>query len=294
MTVAAKPNGSLKKFLNTKRVETRLIGPVERDLLTRPRDSSRRTDVLHPSDLVKKDFCKRAGYFVMTQGPKKDDRPSLQLQSIFDEGHAIHHKWQRYVRQGGWLYGKWTCGYCGHNFWDQSPDKCPECSSDSYLDYSEVPLRDEELIIEGHADGWVKGLGEDFLIEIKSVGMGTIRMEEPSLLAGSDLGAAWKNVRRPFSTHIRQGQLYLELTKRMHAAGLLESYPKEIVFIYELKMDQSYKEFVMQADSEYVEVCMREAEEISQAVRAGGPAPLCSHDPEQGCKHCKVYDKAPA
>lgn len=291
---AQKPSGSLKKFLDSKRKETRLTGPVERHLLTRPRDNSRRSDVLHPSDLVKKDFCKRAGYFVMTQGQKQEDRPGLQLQSIFDEGHAIHRKWQNYIREGGWLYGKWNCTYCGNTFWDQSPERCPKCSNHSYLSYAEVPLQDASLMIEGHSDGWVKGLGDDFLIEIKSIGIGTIRMEEPGLLAGADLAEAWKNVRRPFSTHLRQGQLYLELTKRMHAAGLLESHPTEIVFLYELKMDQSFKEFVVEADDEYVQVCLEEATEISNAVRQGGPAPLCSRDPETGCKHCRVYDEEAA
>jgi hypothetical protein len=262
-------------------------------LLTRPKDSSRRSDVLHPSDLVKRDFCKRAGYFVVTEGPKKDDRPSLQLQSIFDEGHTIHAKWQNWIWGMGNLYGRWKCKSCEHLWWDLSPLSCPECDS-SLLKYAEVPLVDDSLMIEGHSDGWVKGLGDDFLIEIKSIGIGTIRMEEPSLLSGNDLAEAWKNVRRPFSTHLRQGQLYLELTKRMHANGLLDSYPKEIVFIYELKMDQSYKEFVVEADDEYVQVCLEEATEITAAVRAGGLAPLCSRDPENGCKYCRVYDEEAA
>jgi hypothetical protein len=258
-------------------------------LLTKPRDNSRRSDVLHPSDLVKKDFCKRAAYFELIEGPQQEDRPSLQLQSIFDEGHAIHHKWQKYIRDGGWLYGKWNCAYCGNTFWEQSPEQCPQCDNHSYLSYAEVPLEDSKLMIEGHSDGWVRGLGDDFLIEIKSVGIGTIRMEDASLLAGTDLAGAWRNIRRPFSTHLRQGQLYLELTKRMHSAGLLNSYPKEIVFLYELKMDQSFKEFVVKADDEYVKVCLDEATEISDAVRGGGPAPLCPFDPEEGCKRCRVY-----
>lgn len=288
---AQKPNGSLKKFLDSRRVDTRLIGPIERHLLTRPQDKSRRLDVLHPSEIVKNDFCKRAAYFVITTGQKKDDRPGLRLQSIFDEGHAIHHKWQSWIRDGGWLYGKWHCTYCSLLFWETSPASCPECGHGAYLKYEEVPVYDEDLMIAGHADGWVKGLGDDFLIEIKSIGTGTIRMEDPSLLADGDLASAWKNIRRPFSTHVRQGRLYLELARRMHSKGLLDSFPTEMVFIYELKMDQSYKEFVIAADAEFLSRQLDDAFEVAQAVRKELGAPPCSISPTSGCKQCRPYDE---
>jgi hypothetical protein len=158
------------------------------------------------------------------------------------------------------------------------------------MTYREIPLVDADLNIAGHADGWVKGLGDDFLIEIKSIGTGTIRMEAPSLLYDTDLQGAWKQVRRPFPTHLRQGRLYLELARRMADAGILDSAPSEIVFIYELKMDQSYKEFVVQADSEHIAPVLDTAAEITAAVRAG-VVPECSINPERGCKSCKPFDK---
>lgn len=286
---AQKPSGSLKKFLDSKRSETRLIGPIERHWLTKPEPSDRRWDVLHPSDLVKKDFCKRAGYFVLKSGEKKEERPSLRLRSIFDEGHSVHRKWQGWIREGGWLYGKWECAYCDHWFWATSPETCEQCGNRSYLKYAEVPLSDPSLMIEGHSDGWVKGLGDDFLIEIKTIGPGTIRMEEPMLLSYNDLAGAWKDIRRPFSTHIRQGQLYLEIARRMQERGVIDTAPSEIVFIYELKMDQSYKEFVISADPSYVEVCLADAAEIVTAVRSGAEAPECSKNPDTGCKYCQPY-----
>ena len=286
---AQKPSGSLKKFLDSKRVETRLVGPIERHWLTKPVRNDRRWDVLHPSDLVKTDFCKRAAYFVLLRG-KQEERPSLRLQSIFDEGHFIHRKWQNWIRDGGWLYGRWHCQQCGERFFATSPTACEKCGSVDSVEYNEVPLEDPYYMIEGHSDGWVKGLGEDFLIEIKSIGPGTIRMEDPMLLSYNDLAGAWKELRRPFSTHVRQGQLYLEIARRMYERGEIPSYPREIVFLYELKMDQSYKEFVMPADPSYVEICLAEAAEIVEAFRSGGEPPSCSRNPEVGCKHCQPYD----
>lgn len=288
---AQKPSGSLKKYLDTKRSETRLVGPVERHLLTRPRDNSRRLDVLHPSELIKADFCQRSAYFVVSTGQKKEDRPGLRLQSIFDEGHAIHHKWQNWIGEGGWLYGMWSCTWCGHTFWDTSPSSCLSCDKESFLIYREVPLHDDEMMISGHADGWVRGLGDDFLIEIKSIGTGTIRMEAPSLLQDTDLAGAWKQVRRPFPSHLRQGRLYLELARRMQEAGIFDTAPSEIVFIYELKMDQSYKEFVVQADPGHVAPALERAALIADAVRNETGPPECNINPLRGCSACRAYEK---
>lgn len=280
-----KPSGSLKQFLDTKKAETRLTGPIERHLLTRPLDTSRRQDVIHPSELVKNDFCVRASYFRIIGVTQNEDRPGLRLQSIFDEGHSIHHKWQEWIREGGWMYGVWECNDCGNRFWDTSPEACSVCG-DPQVSYKEVPLTDPDLMIAGHSDGWVKGLKEDFMIEIKSVGSGTMRLEQPSLFkGGNDLFSAWRDVRRPFPTHIRQGQLYLELARRMAERGILESAPSEIVFLYELKADQSYKEFVVKADPFIVKDMLDNAFDIARAVRAKTPL-ACNISPD-GCKSCK-------
>lgn len=288
--MAVRPSGSLKTFLDSKKVETRIVGPIERHLLTRPRDTSRRQDIIHPSELCKSDFCALAVYRRIMGEPMEEQPPGLRLQSIFDEGHAIHHKWQNWLREGGWLYGKWFCRACHSTFWATSPDKCESCPSDDLLEYREVTLFDDDLMIAGHADGWVKGLGEDCLIEIKSIGTGTIRMEQPSLLKDKDLHSAWRDIRRPFPTHLRQGNLYLELLRRMHANGLVESAPSEIVFIYELKADQSYKEFVVKGDPGVVKDMLDTAYDIAHAVRTQTP-PACTVDPVNGCKACVKEEK---
>jgi len=282
-----KPDGDLKKFLDAKRPSSRLIGEIERHLMARP-VGDRRTDVLHPSEMAKDTWCHRASYFLLNGAEKKEERPNLRLQSIFDEGHAIHHKWQNWFAEMGVLYGKWVCQNCWNVLNTTSPTTCKLCKSYRFK-YDEISLRDDDLRIAGHADGWIKGINDECLIEIKSIGAGTIRMEAPALMAGGDLLEGWRNIRRPFKTHLMQGNIYLELLKRMYDKGLVDSYPKEIVFLYELKADQSYKEFSVKASYDLVEHIFDAAKQIVEAVQAGTPLP-CNVS-EKGCKSCAPYEE---
>ena len=278
MTVA---KSDLKRFLDAKKVQYRLVGDVERHLLSRPL-SDRRTDVLHPSEIIKRDWCRRASYFLLKGHTKIQQRPNLRLQSIFDEGHAIHDKWQTWFYEMGVLHGKFECLTCGKMNWGTSPDICEMCQSRN-LKYKEVSLIDEELRIAGHTDGWIKGIGDDCLIEIKSIGPGTIRSESPELFEpGADFLSAWKNVRRPFRSHLLQGQMYLELMRRMgHDVN-------EIVFIYELKADQDYKEFTVRADYELVKHIFDNARKVVNSV-AEGIAPPCNNNVGGTCPQCEGY-----
>lgn len=269
----------LKRFLDAKKSNPRLIGDIERHLLAKTPEV-RRTDVLHPSEMAKSDWCLRASYFALSGVPVKKETPNLRLQSIFDEGHTIHAKWQNWFSEMGVLHGYWDLGTPNNKSWATSkdlvgiPDKV----------YKEVPLVYDELRIAGHADGWIKGIGEDCLIEIKSIGVGTIRVEAPDLIAKADgdLQAAWRSIRRPFSTHVMQGQIYLELMRR------LGHEVKEIVFLYELKADQDYKEFVIKADFELVESKFLKAKRVCEAVEAGTPLE-CSNNGSLGCKQCQQF-----
>jgi hypothetical protein len=275
----------LKKFLDAKKTETRLMGDVERHLMRRP-ESDRRTDVLHPSEMIKADWCHRYSFYLLKGGKKKQEKPSLRLQNIFDEGHAIHEKWQSRFHEMGYLYGKFKCLHCGNVMSNViSPSQCDDLDCGSMaVKYDEVSLKDETLKIAGHTDGWIKGLGEDCLIEIKSIGAGTIRYEAPELLmdANHDLTKAWKNIRRPFHSHLLQGQMYLELAKRMYG----DEAPNEIVFIYELKADQDYKEFTVKANFEIVERVFNAAKKVVDAVEAA-KMPECNVS-KDGCKQCDL------
>ena len=260
------------------------MGDIERHLQKRP-VGDRSTTVLHPSEIIKRDYCRRAGYFLLSGHTKIAEKPNLRLQSIFDEGHAIHAKWQAWFQEMGTIHGNFVCSACDKYTWGTSPENCEHCGApSSKLTYAEVTLVDKDLRIAGHTDGWIKGIGDDTLIEIKSIGPGTIRSEAPNLFmdADGDFMKAWKNVRRPFPTHIMQGQVYLELMQRMgHDVN-------EIVFIYELKADQDYKEFTIKRDYELVRHVFDNAKLVVDAVEAG-VAPECNNNPEGTCKQCAPY-----
>jgi hypothetical protein len=272
----------LQKFLDAKKGQTRLLGDLERHMLVRPQ-GDRSTTVLHPSEIIKRDFCLRASYFLLSGHTKIAEKPPLRLQSIFDEGHAIHAKWQSWFQEMGVLYGRFTCTACDFSVFDIGPVECPQCNRNT-MEYREVTLYDDALRIKGHTDGWIKGLGDDCLIEIKSIGPGTIRVEAPQLMDESqgDFMKAWGNIRRPFGTHILQGQVYLELMKRMgHDV-------QEIVFLYELKADQSYKEFTVKAEYDLVAHIFDKAARVVKAVE-DGIVPACNNNVGSSCKQCAPY-----
>ena len=279
------PKTDLWKFLDAKAKPTRLLGDIERHLLKRP-VGDRDYTVLHPSDMIKRDWCKRSSYFLLRGHERIAERPNLRLQSIFDEGHAIHAKWQSWFQEMGVLHGKFRCVSCHEITWGTSPSECSKCGWKT-LEYAEVTLVDKDLRIAGHTDGWIKGIGDDCLIEIKSIGPGTIRAEAPELMmdADGDFMKAWNSVRKPFGPHVLQGQLYLELMKRMG------NPVDEIVFLYELKADQSYKEFTVKADYSLVEHVFDGAKSVVDAV-AAGVVPDCSNNPGSICKQCAPYKEA--
>lgn len=281
--MATVSNEELKRFLDAKKSNTRLLGDVERYLLKRPK-GDRRTDVLHPSEIIKRDWCRRASFYLLKGYPKIAPNPTLRMQVIFDEGHAIHAKWQSWFQDMGVLHGKFKCLSCKQMTWGTSPETCEACGRKDLLEYAEVTLIDEELRIAGHTDGWIKGIGDDCLIEIKSIGPGTIRHAAPGIMAEAegDLGKAWGRITRPFPEHILQGQVYLELMRRMG------NEVNEIVFLYELKMDQSFKEFKVKRDYELVAHVFEGAKKVVEAVEAD-VAPPCNNNLGGNCPQCSPY-----
>ena len=282
---------ALKAYLEAGKRETRLIGAVEKFLLTEPPDESRRTDVFHPSEMVREDWCLRASYFAVVEGWRPTpERHNLRTSNIFDEGHAIHDKWQQRIWRMGNLYSKFACLVCNHSWWDLSPQTCPSCEADlKVLRYNEVPMVSEYYEIAGHSDGWVVGLGDDYLIEIKSVGTGTLRHEAPHLLNKYDNNAdkAWEAIRNPFRTHHLQGQMYLHLVKMMEEEGLLlRPAPSEIVFIYEWKANQDFREFTVRYSPDYIQNIMEKIDQVLDADEA----PPCTIDAVKGCKKCRAFD----
>lgn len=310
-----KPTGALADYMNAKK-GTILLGDIQAHMIKEhSKPTTRRQDVVHPSEVAKSGWCPRSTYQRIkacreASDPflKAPERIGVQLLNIFDEGHYIHDKWQKRLWDMGLLKGQWECRVCKSKFNAVAPKQClgSHCRADKeFLVYREVGMRVEELNIYGHADGGIPSLKA--LIEIKSVGTGTARIEAPSIFSANsdgsfiDLPGLWKAIDEPFPSHIRQGQLYLWICQEM---GL--EYDK-IIFLYESKFNQGAKEFVVNYDYAEVEDLVDNIRRIANALGGNGedcevcchknlPYPfLCECDdpikcPFGSCKDCEIYD----
>lgn len=269
-----------------------LLPSMRRYVVRRASDdanSERRTDVMHPSELCKPDWCPRKDFYRITLGPREDVTAQFNSEVIFAEGHLIHDKYQKWLQGMGLLFGRYVCGNCGHSFFAQSPSSCPSCASpSSRLKYREVPLENKEYMISGHADGAVNtgnewlDVEEPFLIEIKSIGLGTVRLENPELyrkytVDEYDLTRLWQEINRPFPAHIRQATLYCWLS----------GYNK-VVFIYESKWNQQTREFVVVPKFTHIQWILDSALGVSQSVRQGTDPdrPGWATQKHKTCKAC--------
>jgi rubrerythrin len=314
----------MRDLLQTTKVETRVVGPIERMLLAEGEDQSqdeRRQDVLHVSELARPEFCPRAAYLRITGATPPEASAKLRLQAIFEEGHDVHAKWQRWARRLGRLYGQWQCAVCESRWMATSPSSCPTCSAPGWkLLYKEVPVdREDDYFIIGHGDGQLDGPDGEW-IEIKTVGIGTVRMEAPKLLMkytrkGITLGdidsyLEWLTgqYREEFLSNGKLRAQTDDIPKSIisgwvdfdglwkdirhpfpahlrqgHTYGGLMGV-EEVVFIYEYKPTQAHKEFVVKVSPRIYEPIIETALDVKWAVEKGR-APRCPHG---GCKQCKT------
>jgi hypothetical protein len=285
-----KPSGKLKQFIAAGKPDSRVLSSVERFYLAKPADTSRRTDVLHPSAMVKDDWCHRSSYFQLLGFPPPPSKykVSLSQKRVFQIGHDIHGAWQDMFKEMGNLWGKYYCTDCKDTFMGLPSDHKIDSA---LLEYKEVPLVYEPLHISGHADGILLNFGEPLLLEIKSIGAGTFRFESPGMMYDhdGDLEKMWKALNAPFMSHIKQAQLYMKIAE---LSGL-EQQPQEALFLYENKANQQAKEFVVPKSDFGIAHIIEAAQEIATAVDNKTP-PTCNIAPTEGCYQCKGYDDVQA
>lgn len=275
---------SLKKYLATSKKPNRIIGAIERHLLTRPLDTSRRQDVMHPSEILGDDWCHRAEYrkiIAALRGESPDpERPGLILQSIFDVGHAAHAKWQGYLSEMDALYGDWKCIPCGREWTLSRRSRCKKCGE--VATYMEMKLFDNDLNIQGSTDGWVVLPDMEAVLEVKTIGSGTIRANDPALLYESEsFEKAFSAIRAPFRPHRMQAQMYMHLMQLMHSAGIVKrTPPTEAILLYECKSNQQVKEFSIKYNPKIIEKVLEGAALVVEALKSGV-------EPECNVKDCK-------
>lgn len=255
-------------------------------------DTSRRWDIVHPSELSHQDkFCARAVYLRITGGPVETDGFDFVRENIFEEGNQIHTKWQNRLRKYTDLWGDWKCLSCG--------DRARACLEPAVRDeagcnrsgghiweYGEVSLdAEDDALLCGHADGGI--VSARALQEFKSVGEGTVRIEAPGLYMrhtderGTDLKALWKDITRPFATHLNQGDIYLWIAQQR---GL--PFDK-ISYVYESKWNQQVKEYVIDYSETRSLKLVDQARAVKYAVEHQ-KEPACRKPGE--CSECRPYD----
>jgi CRISPR/Cas system-associated exonuclease Cas4 (RecB family) len=241
----------MKRLLNS---PYRLLAPVERLLLE---NNARTTDErdslhLHPSEICKKDWCPRSSWYKIKGYPEPIESFTLQRLNIFAEGHLIHQKWQNWLTEAGVMVAV------------------------------EVPVIDEEHLIMGHADGIISDKNGRAVLEIKSLGVGTIRMEDYGLFAPYGkkeitIDELWNRIKKPFDSHVRQTQLY------MHCLGIHEA-----VILYEWKATQDVKEFSIQFQPDIVDGILASCHTVVRALEDKAPPerPTWLSQDHRVCKNC--------
>lgn len=279
-------SSSLKRLKDTfKPSKGKIIPPVQRLLLKRSNESDRDVLHVHPSEMAKDGWCPRSTWLRITgaePNPSSSNRSS-KMEMVFHEGHAIHAKWQEWIgsAEGLDLYGKWKCRQTGHTSFGWGGD----LQQDGDWVYMELPFNPtREMLVMGHTDGLVGAFGEEegllslFLVEVKSVGIGTLRFEAPKLYwdytnGELDVGTLWMNIKRPFPSHMRQGLLYLYLLQNFYPEF---SHVDEIVFLYEYKPTQDVREFSVKLNETtlaFIQPLLDSLDTITVAVREGTEVP---------------------
>lgn len=265
-------NASLKDLKDTYKRRDLLLPHIERHVVRKAAEpSDRRDDVMHPSEMAKGSWCGRKNYYRMLGLPQDyvSKSPSFRMENTFDYGHTAHRKYQRWLTEMGVLYGRWSCKDCPAEFFALSPPACERCGS-VRLRYREVPVAGD--LIAGHGDGVVVLDGTARWLEIKTVGPASLRFEAPSLydqyqseqMTPDEL---WFLIKRPFSSHQRQAQVYMELARQTYPDLVVD----ECILLYEWKPTQDVKEFLIQRSPDYVDSILRTAAVVAAAVRSKTP-----------------------
>jgi CRISPR/Cas system-associated exonuclease Cas4 (RecB family) len=292
MTARKYKPAALQRLKDTFKDDGVVLPAMERHVMRKlgdPRPDDHSQNMMHPSDMCKPEWCGRHDYYRIVGTPvEKEDmaNPSFRMGNVWTEGHKIHDKYQSWLWEMGVLYGTWECRECGHFYGALSPIECQFCKSPR-LRYREVTLRRNQMMVEGHADAAIHDLDDwSGLVEIKSIGIQTLRFEAPRLYNrysddNETLESVWWKINRPFPSHVKQGQLYLWL-----------AWPRyeQIVFIYECKWNQAVKEFVVSYNKDIIAPLLETAREVSLAVRLGKPPdrPLWAEAPDgKVCKSCE-------
>lgn len=276
-----------------------LLPQIERHVLkskaAEPND--RRSDIMHPSEMAKGSWCGRADYYrIVGHPPDYATKPhSFRMENVFVNGHTAHDKYQRWLWELGLLWGKFKCREqeCGLEFFALAPPACQKCGS-TRLRYLEVPVEHKGLMVAGKGDGITIFQDIPRWLEVKTVGIQTLRFDAPNLYRRYQeeqltVDEVWFAIKRPFASHQRQGQIYMTLAQQVYPQFDIE----ECTYIYEWKPTQEVKEFTIQYNPEYVSGIIDAASAVATAVKDKTPPerPTWAEREGKTCGEC-IYRKS--
>lgn len=249
-------SADLESITRSLRTKGRLIPIVTAQATLENNENTRKRDTnyLHPSEICKRDWCPRASMYEINNEPMNENAPyySFQTLNIFKTGHDIHAKWQGWLERSG------------------------------LMKQAELPIFNEECHIKGSADGLIEDFNGEAILEIKSVGTGTVRLENFDLYKEYDsknitIEELWKKIRQPFSTHLRQINLY------MYATGVHQG-----IILYEWKASQAVKEFEVKYQSALIEHILAAAQLVKKHLEQGTiiDRPIWATEEHRICKKC--------
>jgi RNase P subunit RPR2 len=264
-----------------------IILPKVKDhmLMTFGPDMDRDPTVIHPSEIAKDDWCPLATYRRIISGVwPEDEEFDFFRENIYETGNDIHLKWQTRMREAGFaVWGDWRCIICNWRVTGLEPPGETSEGHDHIWRYDEVTLDARaQLLMTGHADCGF----DNTLVEIKSIGLGTLRIDAKDLLARyqegrmTDLTGLWRAITKPLRSHLIQGDIYLHLA---HILGLPFT---QIVYLYEFKPNQMTKEFTIKYSPDRAKKLVAKIEAVQYAVEHGIP-PKCIK--VVGCKQCNAF-----
>ncbi len=269
-----------------RREHTMLIPPMKEQALARASmpDPDRDPSVIHPSEMCKDDWCIRATYWRIIGRQAPGSTFNWTTENIFAKGNYTHRYFQELLADTGELFGSWYCQACHE--WVHNALSADLPGDDHLWEYKEVRLRGgPHDLINGKADAGFR----DTIGEFKTVGLGTIRKDSPKMLARFyhkdigvyDLDGLWKQLVRPFHSHVKQGNTYLYLAREMGLPFTAVNY------VYEFKPNQQTKEFRVTYSEEIMAPLLLRAQRIADAIYEDGNPPDCEFG---GCEQCRSYE----
>lgn len=244
-------------------------------------------DIIHASDLTKKDFCpRRVAILDITKKSNGGGFIGTSLRATFDLGNAL----QDSLNQDwgvDWCVGTWECRSCNKLYYFQHrPKECPECNH-KYFGYVEERFTHPYLKVSGSVDYLYSGNGARYRIyEIKTM----VKDDFKKLVA-------------PLAEHSSRTKLYLRLIDSIDDPRKTKIYTHEASILYICKgygcKDDSlkdagiqdlpfspFKEFTIKRDDSITDVYIDKAK-IVRNFRVNGTVPDRTLCPTAMCKTAK-------